>query len=141
MEVTSSQNFDGIPPLPYFWCCHAKSVAILIPDQLLEIFFSPDSVCLWDISLSPEFRSLYSGANGDLLQDDSGRVPRLPGRRLRSPCACGRAAAGHASAGDPSHSQVGLPQAPEAPTAPLLGPGAHKVLFVPSGRYGVFFHS
>ena len=34
--------------------------------------------------------------------------------------------------GSPPHSQVGLPQAPEAPTAPFLGLGTHKVLFVPS---------
>ena len=53
MEVTSSQNFDGIPPLPYFWCCHAKSVAILIPISCWKSFFPP-ILCVCGISLCPQ---------------------------------------------------------------------------------------
>ena len=65
-------------------------------------------------------RQLHSGAIGDLLQEDLGHVPHLPGLLHQIPCPHGRSLPTRATLGDLKHSKAGLAQSLVEVTAPFL---------------------
>ena len=97
--------------------------------ELLCFNFSP--IC----GLSTQ--RLCGGANSDLLQEDLGHMPCLPGLLLLVPLSPWQATAHHASGGD-THTLIGRSGSVSCGGSLLLslGPGVHRVLFVSSKSLG-----
>ena len=73
-------------------------------------------------------QQLYSGANGNLLQEGLCHTLCVPGSYTQSLCCCGRPLLTRASIGDTQT----LKGRSGSVFLGTLGPGAHKVLFEPS---------
>ena len=82
---------------------------------------------------------LCGGANSDLLQEDLGHMPCLPGRLLRGPLSPWQGAAHHACAETLAHSQGGRLSLLWRSLLLSLGPGVHRDLFASSKSLGVRF--